>query len=500
MKEALQSIVYYNVDNGEIKKENRSLPVLEEAAQLTKKESNIVGLYPDFTYQILEGFGCAMTETSCYLLSKMDAATRAEVLKCWFGPEGMDARFIRIPIDSCDYSLSEYQAVADPIADPELNTFTIDRDRKYILPVMEEVLKLCGKEVSVLLSPWSPPVQWKTAPELTQNQASIYGSLGMEIDRTKPNRKFGGRLKREFYAPWAKYLVKFVQAYLAEGIPVTMLSVQNEASAATCWDSCLWSSEQEKTFLRDYLYPEMKKAGLADKIGLYIWDHNKERMIEHIVEMMDEDLSGMIQGFAFHWYTGDHFDALSMLHERYPDKILLHSESCGLHIPGKTVPFDIPDDQQGEVPKQFAESLKGNPNAVDFADAVAYAHDIIGDLNHGMQRWIDWNLIVDRTGGPRHVPGGFAAPIVYEEDGTYSRTISFEYLLEISKAVKPGCVRIGSSVYSKEVEATAVRNPDGSFGVLLLNQEDLDLTIYIRVNGYIIEAVLPAHTMNTVIL
>ena len=152
-------------------------------------ESNVVGIYPDYTFQMMEGYGCSLTESACYLLSKMDSATRKEALAQWFGPAGMDAWFVRVHIDSCDYSLSEYQAVEDPLADPELETFSIDRDRQYILPVLKEAMAMAGHPIHVLLSPWSPPAQWKTPPEMTRNDASVYGGEeGDVIDLSKPGR------------------------------------------------------------------------------------------------------------------------------------------------------------------------------------------------------------------------------------------------------------------------------------------------------------------------
>ena len=279
--QAAQRTVTYDLSTGAIHKEEKTLPAIRESELNHAQESNIVGIYPNYLFQKIDGFGCALTESACCLLSRMDAETRHSALKCWFGPEGVGARFVRIHIDSCDYSLSEYQSVADPIADPQLKTFNIDRDRQYILPVVREAMELCGGNISVLLSPWSPPAQWKTPPELSQNDRAVYGRMGTGVDFSKPGRCFGGRLKPEYYGSWAKYLVKFVRAYLSEGIPVTMLSVQNEAFAATPWDSCVWSGQQEKVFLRDYLYPEMKAAGIAETVGLYVWDHNKERMIEY---------------------------------------------------------------------------------------------------------------------------------------------------------------------------------------------------------------------------
>lgn len=493
-----QHTTWFDTKTGEVTQKSTVLSAFEEAGQERCIESNVIGIYPDYTFQTMEGFGCAMTETSCYLLSKMDAKTREDALRCWFGPGGMDAKFVRIHMDSCDYSLEEYQAVEDPVADPELETFSIKRDRLYIIPVMKEAMKLAGREISVLLSPWSPPAAWKTPPQRKKNDRVIYGGGEEEEMECRPSRCHGGHLKPEYYASWAKYLVKFVQAYLEEGIHVTMMSVQNEASAATDWDSCVWTGEEERTFLKEFLYPEMKAAHLTEKVGLYIWDHNKERMIEHIDEMMAGGIDDLIEGFAYHWYTGDHFEALSMLGHKYPDKILMHSESCGLHIPGKVSAHEMTPEQIAQLPAQWQEMLKKTPLEVDFDDAVNYAHDIIGDLNHGMNRWIDWNMIVDRTGGPRHVSGGFCAPLVAEEDGSYFKTISYHYLRQIAEAVQQGAVRIGTSGYCAEAEVTAVKNPDGTIGVVLLNRTEKVLPAVIRLNGSVCEFELPAHTLNTV--
>lgn len=490
--------IYYNMENGAVTKKTTAAVVKQEASLAKQVEANVVGIYPDFSYQTMEGFGCAMTESACYLLSRMEPEIRTEALKCWFDEAGMDARFIRIPLDSCDYSLTEYQAVENPLEDLQLASFSIARTKQYILPVVKEAIALADHEISALLSPWSPPAEWKTAPEITENDAAAYGLLGQVIRADKPSRCFGGRLKKEYYGSWAKYLVKYVQAFLEEGIPVTMLSVQNEASAATIWDSCIWSGEEESIFLRDYLYPEFVKAGLTDRVGLYIWDHNKERMVEHIQEMMKYDIADMVQGFAYHWYTGDHFEALSMIHERYPDKILMHSESCPLHIPGQALAFPVTKELLKQYPEMKA-AADIPPVIMDYRDAVNYAHDIIGDINHGMNRWIDWNLCVDRTGGPRHVPGGFSSPILAEDDGSFTRTVSFEYLLLISHIIKPGSVRLGSTVWSDDVEAAAVRRPDHSMGVLLLNNKDQNRNVALRFDGMLCELPVPANTLTGVI-
>lgn len=497
---ANQTSIRMDLLNGEIVRECCTPVPLDESTLVKMKEASVVGLFPTYTYQTFEGYGCAMTESACYLLSQMEPETRRAALKCWFTKDGMNASFVRMHLDSCDFALSEYQAVEDPIADPEFKTFSIDRDRKYMIPVIKEALSLCDKPFSVFLSPWSPPAQWKTPPELTANDAVVYGSVAQDVDFTKPSRSFGGRLKPEYYTAWAKYIVRFIQEYLAEGIPVTMLSLQNEAAAATFWDSCLWSGEQEKIFLRDHLYPELQAAGLAKKIEIFVWDHNKERMPEHIDEIMTEDMLDLIDGFAFHWYTGDHFEALDLMRQKYPDKILMHSESCCMHVPGKTTMSGEDNDTVNDPLNPLAGLSNDNPAEIDLIDAFMYAHDIIGDMNHGMQRWIDWNMILNRKGGPRHVPTGVTAPLVYEDDGSYTETITYAFLQAFAKTIQPGSVRIGSCVYSPKIEATAVKNPDGTIGVILLNNQNMEMTVNIRASGYVTEVQLPARSLSSVIL
>ena len=290
-------------------------------------------------------------------------------------------------------------------------------------------------------------------------------------------------------------MVKFIQAYLAEGIPVGMLSLQNEASAATSWDSCLWSGEEERIFLKDHLYPALEAAGLAGKIAVFIWDHNKERAIEHIDAFMaDPDAAAKVDGFAFHWYSGDHFEALDLLRRRYPDKLLVHTESCPLHMPGKAMSMSPGEDG---VLNNADDAQSLTAQQIDHNDAIAYAHDMIGDLNHGMQGWMDWNMIVDRSGGPRHVGGGFGAPLVYEADGTFSETIAYAYIKAIAETVCPGAVRIGKSVFGRDVEAAACRNTDGTVGVVLLNRADRELKVNVRMNGSILlDVALPAQTLT----
>lgn len=477
--------------NGNAYPKTCEIPVTKEADEPRHLESGVLNLYPQITFQEIEGFGGAMTESSAYLFLKMDEAVRKAALEEYFGKNGNHTRFVRVHMDSCDFSLEEYAAVEDPIADPELATFSIKRDQKYIIPMLKEAMAISKEPLEVLLSPWSPPAAWKTPPKKQQNDLAVYGALfGFEVepvDYTKPSRCNGGSLKPEYYGAWAKYLVKFVQAYLDEGIPVTMMSIQNESIAATNWDSCVWTAGEQKTFLRDYLYPEFEKAGLTKQVGIYIWDHNKERVLEYAQEILDEETMSMVEGIAFHWYSGDHFEAVDLTKKCYPDKILMSSECCALHEPGKAGITGLFGD-----PKL--------PETVETEDAFAYAHDLIGNLNAGMNRWIDWNLIVDKNGGPRHVPSGFAAPMIANEDGTYRKNLTFDFIAHFSRYILPGAKRIGFSKCDAEIEMTAAQNVDGSIVAVILNKTRTDCQYAIRLEGNVIRIRIPAYTLSTIVI
>jgi len=489
--ECKQFITY--AANGKGYFDAKLISVTSEADEARHLESGVINLYPQIEYQTIEGFGGAMTETSAYLFMSLPEEKRKEALAKFFGEDGSNVKFLRVHMDSCDYSLEEYQAVEYPLDDPELETFSLKRDKMYILPMLKEAIAMSKRELSVLLSPWSPPKQWKTPPAKPKNDLSVYGAFmrGMpQVDYDNPSRCNGGSLKPEYYASWAKYMVKFVQAYLDEGVPVTMLSVQNEAIAATNWDSCVWEPEQEKIFLRDYLYPELKRAGLTEKVGLYFWDHNKERIIERAMDMIDDDTFNMIEGIAFHWYSGDHFEAVKMTQEMFPTKTLMLSECCGLHQPGR-VGF-------GGIASMFGGGGK-TPETVEYEDAVNYAHDIIGNLNAGMNRWIDWNLCVDKDGGPRHVAGGFTASMIVGE-GDYHCNLTYDYVCHFSKHIMPGAKRIGFSRCDDKIELTAAKNPDGGVVAVMLNKSNEDVGYAVRLNGEIIRIQLPARTLSTFLL
>lgn len=197
----VKQITTFNLNGAPVKREF-SIPVTLEADEAKHLESGVINLYPDITYQEIEGFGGALTDTVGYLYSKLTEENKKQFLEQYFGENGHHYCFLRMHMDSCDYSLEEYQAVGDPIADPDFTTFTIDRDRKYMIPMLKDAMAMTAAPFSVLLSPWSPPKQWKTPPLKPKNDASVYGgndlfaSMTPEVDYDTPSRCNGGSLKK----------------------------------------------------------------------------------------------------------------------------------------------------------------------------------------------------------------------------------------------------------------------------------------------------------------
>ncbi len=413
-------------------------------------EMNAVNLYEKIQYQIFEGFGGAATEAAAYTWAQMSPEKQEELLEAYFGKGGCNYKFVRLSLDSCDFSLNHYQAVNDP-EDTKFKSFSLERDEKYVIPFLRAAEKKAGEKLNILLSPWSPPAFMKTTGQ----------------------RNFGGKLKPECRGAWAEYICRYIEEYGKLGFEVKMLTIQNEPNAKQTWDSCLYTGAEEKAFLKEFLYPAIKRHGLD--IDLYIWDHNKERALERTLEIVDEQTRSMLKGVAFHWYTGEHFDTLRMIREIYPELKLAFTEGC----------------------VEYSRFDSGNR----LAHARMYAQDIIGNLNAGMNFSIDWNLYLDQHGGPNHVSNFCDAPIhCNTETGELDYKLSYNYLKHFSKYIQPGSVRIGSSKYTERMEVTAFKNPDGSIACVFLNKGDKTLPLSVRFSGKVLSTELPGDAIATLVI
>ncbi len=397
-------------------------------------ENRVINLYPEVQYETFEGFGGAITDGSGYIYSLMDEEQKRILMDSYFSPQRMNYQFVRIPIDSCDFSLEQFEAMSDP-EDREMKSFSLKRPWKYILPMLRDAEAAAGKKIPIMLTPWSPPAFMKT----------------------NGKREKGGKLKEEYREFWAEYICRYIEEFQKAGFCVRCISLQNEPKAVQTWDSCIFTAEEEKIFLRDFMWPAMQKHGLCD-IEIYLWDHNKERVYEWMRDIIDEETSPMIAGAACHWYSGSHFEALSLCREQFPDKKLIASESC-------------------------VEFYKLNPEDT-IAAAQKLGEEILGDLQNGVVAFYDWNLLLDEKGGPNYVKNYCLAPFIFDtQEGTLKPQLIQKYYECISSTVLPGSRRIALSRYEQDIAAGAFKRPDGKLVLLLLNRQQESRPVVIRLNG-----------------
>ncbi len=417
----------------------------------SETENRVINLYPEITYETFEGFGGAVTDSSGYVYSLMTEEQKKELVHTYFSPEEMHYTRVRVPLDSCDFSLEQHEAVSDP-GDRELRTFSMKGMEKYILPLLMDANAEAGGQLRLMLTPWSPPAFMKT----------------------NGRREQGGKLKPAFREMWAEYLCRYIEEFRKRGFIVERISLQNEAKAVQTWDSCVFTAEEEKTFLREYMRPAMERHGLTD-VEVFIWDHNKERVYEWMRDIIDQTTAPMVAGAACHWYSGDHFEALELCRRVFPDQKLIISESC-------------------------VELLKyGNEDGIAVAQRLA--KEVIGDLSHGAVAFYDWNLLLDENGGPNYVKNYCLAPFLYDtESGTLRPQLIARYYALFSHELEPGSVRIAASCFLDAVKVTAWRRPDGELVVFMLNTQKQSQKAVVRLLNTEAEVLLPARSLSAGLL
>lgn len=421
-------------------------------------EMQLVKAYPDVLDQQVIGFGAALTEASGYVFSQMNAATQHEFLELCFGESGNRYSLCRLPIQSCDFSLVSRAYASEPAdAQDDLDDFTIDDDWAYVLPLVKAAQKV-NPNLEFLASPWSPPAWAKTNRNMLQ----------------------GGRLRRTFYPTWARMIARTLSAYRTAGVDIGRITVQNEPRARQTWESCVFNADEEATFLHDHLKVALREEGLGH-VKTLVWDHNKESALDRAMAVMaDPACAADVDGVAFHWYSGDHFEAVRAVRDFIgPDRELIFSEGCDYYS-------------------------AGSPSA-ERSHAEHYAHELIGDFEAGANAAIDWNVLLDSGGGPNHVGNVCDAPLMYDEE-TQLLVVRrpFHYLGHFSRFVSPGALRMVTTRYTSELETCGFANPDGSFALVVLNRTDdaipFDFTLgnATRLNAQLAHLDAPTHSIQTI--
>jgi glucosylceramidase len=429
-----------------------------------EKSAAVLRILPEEKFQTITGFGGSFTESSGHLLSKLSPAKRKEVIDAYFSDSGAQYSLTRTHMNSCDFSLSQYSYA--PIAgDTILEHFSVKEDKDDIIPMIQDAMAASTDGFKIISSPWTAP------PWMKDN-----------------NNYVGGKLLPKYYDTWALFFSKYVTAYQKEGIAIWGITVENEPLGnGNNWESMHYTPKEMNDFVIHHLGPKLE----ADEHDVKIlgYDQNRGNELKEWIDIMytNEESTRYFAGTAVHWYnsTYDYFgESLQYAHNAAPDKYIINTEAC----------------VDSEIPKWQDDQWYWSKEATDwgwdwapeetkhlhpkYAPVNRYARDIIGCLNNWVDGWVDWNMILDKQGGPNWFENWCVAPVIVdlETDEVYYTPIYYT-LAHFSKFIRPGAIRIGLEMKDTSLQATAAQNPDGSIALVVFNEGNTAKYFTIELNG-----------------
>lgn len=447
--------IYTTAENTDLRLTETDKKSFENASQPLESEVSIF-VNPNKRFQEFWGIGGAITDASAEVFAKLPEDKQTELLKSYYDKvKGIGYSLARTPIHSCDFSSSSYTYVSDD--DKELKTFSIEHDRKYKIPLIKRAIEIAGGSIPLYASPWSPPAFMKSNNNMLQ----------------------GGKLLPDYYESWALYYTKFIKEYENEGIPMWGISIQNEPMATQRWESCIYTAEEERDFLKNYLGPIMTREGLGDK-NIIVWDHNRDLITNRANTIFeDPEASKYAWGIGFHWYEvwagGEYmYENLTRIKESYPDKNLLFTEGCVEN-------FD-------------------STNYHYWPNAERYGQSMINDFNRGTVGWTDWNILLDETGGPNHVYNLCFAPVHADtRTGELIYTPSYYYIGHFSKFIRPKAKRVSTVSSRSHLLATSFINESGKMVSIVMNQTDMEIKYKLYIGLKAVSVTSAPHSIQTLI-
>ncbi|MFC4639067.1 glycoside hydrolase family 30 protein [Deinococcus hohokamensis] len=408
-----------------------------------------VNVDPKTTYQSIKGFGAALTESSAYLIGqRLTSAQRDTLLGQLFDPaRGIGLSYLRVPLGASDFAQSSYTYDDLPVGqtDAALSGFSLTREEQHVLP-LARAIRQTSADVRFMGTPWSAPAWMKDSGQLS-----------------------GGRLKAEWQATYANYLVRTVQDYAQRGVPLDMLTLQNEPRHQTAGYPSMGMEPADAATLARQLAPALKTANLPT--GLLGWDHNWDDTAYPMALLGDPEARDALAGTAFHCYGGD-VSAQSAVHDAYPDKDIYFTECSG-----------------GGWATNWGANLGWNVQ-----------HLVIGATRNWARTVLLWNLALDPQGGPTNGGCSNCRGVVTVDPASGNVTLNEEYyaLGHVAKFVRPGAVRIASSTYGAgNIQTVAFRNPDGSRALVLLNGSSSGRKVQVLENGAGFTYTVPAGAVAT---
>ncbi len=472
-QEQLEVEVYETSANG-----NKLTLVTDFTA--SEKASTLV-LNPEKKYQTITGFGAAFTESSAYLLNKLGKDNRSKIIEAYFGESGAAYSLTRTHMNSCDFSVSNY-SYAPVEGDIELEHFSIQEDKDDLIPFIKEAMATSKEGFKIFGSPWT------ASPWMKDNKKYV-----------------GGKLLPEYYDTWALFFSKYVDAYKAEGIDIWGFTVENEPLGnGNNWESMHYSPDEMTNFVVNHLGPKLEADGKGD-LKILGYDQNREHLKEWIdSQFKNEETSNYFDGTAIHWYasTFEVFpEELQYAHNKAPNKYLIQTEAC----------------VDSEVPKWQDDKWYWAKEATDwgwdwapekdkhlhpkYSPVNRYARDIIGCLNNWVDGWVDWNMVLDKEGGPNWFENWCIAPVIVDPDADEVYFTPLYYTMShFSKYIRPEAKVIDVEKTDEDLMVTAAQNPDGSIAVVVFNEGEIAKNFVLSLGEKTININVSAQALQTIII
>lgn len=442
-----------------------------EFSTLRNRRANYIVIDPGQQYQHIDGFGFALTGGSAEHLTKMAPERRKAILEELFDTEnGLGISTIRLTLGASDLNsfVFSYDDMPAGSEDFALEHFSLAQDLHDVVPVMREILAI-NPSIQILSSPWSAPAWMKTGGDVR-----------------------GGQLRKECYAVYADYFVRYIEAMRDCGIDIHAVTVQNEPINSNNTPSMYWFAYEEADFIKNHLGPKFREAGLTTEIIAF--DHNCDRADYPLVIYNDPEAAQYVSGAAFHHYRGD-LSAMTYVHEARPDKAVYFTEQMTIE----------------------------QPDSPQIAIAPAVERLIVGVTRNWSRNVILWNLAADPFNRPHTDNGGctMCQGAITIDKNDVTRNLAYYVIAHASKFVRPGSSRIFSTSphdrslllredaqrpnayrlnvveHSEVMPNVAFRTPDGSIVLVAANNSFSKNSLHIQYEGRFAELKLEPGSVGT---
>lgn len=390
-------------------------------------------------YQSILGMGASFDHSTCYNLSLLDEATREEVIHKLVDPvDGLGMNLMRLCIGTSDFTNEPYYSyddMPDGETDPDLAHFSIEKDKAYVLPVVKSA-QAKNPDLLFFASPWSPPAWMKTTGAMS-----------------------GGKLDQQYYPVYAQYLLKFLRAYEAEGVPVLAMTLQNEpAHVDPNYPTCLWKGEEQRDFIRDHAGPLFQK----EKINtlLWCWDHNYNLLEFPRAVLDDSEAAKYVDGTAFHFYEGKP-EAMTVLRDEFPGKHIYFTEGSTFRSRG--------------------------------------AIQIINIFRNWARSYNTWVVLLDEKRKPNRGPHHASRTCIELDSKDKTVSYQFDYYMygQFMKFIARGAERIDSTPGTYRFNNIVFRNPDGPLVLVAANAAGEEQPFSVVMGERMFQTVLPKRSVAT---